>query len=130
MAVQGEHSLFAWLKETQGPRYENRATVASTELLIEYSVAPYLERLIDVPTLMVVAEGDDHTMWELEVDAYNQHPHAEEAPVRRAEVGHHSLYRDDELIELAVRECTDWFTPISRPKEVTGPCSMSTAATT
>jgi pimeloyl-ACP methyl ester carboxylesterase len=116
---KANYSLFAWLKETQGPRYENRATVASTELLMEYTVMPYLERLIDVPTLMVVAEGDDHTMWELEVEAYNRimTPKKELFVVRRS--GHHSLYRDDELIQLAVRACVDWFTTHLATKEVT-----------
>ena len=36
------YSLFVELKETQGPAYENRSTVASTELLMEYTVDPYL----------------------------------------------------------------------------------------
>jgi len=106
---KANYSLFAWLKETQGPRYENRATVASTELLMEYTVTPYLERLIDVPTLMVVAEGDDHTMWELEVEAYRRILTPKKRLFVVPKSGHHSLYRDDELIEVAVRECTSWF---------------------
>jgi pimeloyl-ACP methyl ester carboxylesterase len=103
------YALFGWLKETQGPRYENRATVASTEMLMQYTVTPYLERLIDVPTLMVVAEGDDHTMWELEIDAFNRimTPKKKLFVVPRS--GHHSLYRDDELIQVAVNQCTSWF---------------------
>jgi len=101
--------LFRWLQETQGPRYENRATVASTEMLLRYTVMPYLQRLIDTPTLMVVAEGDDHTMWELEVEAFKEilTPKKRLCVVPRS--GHHSLYRDEELIQLAVRECADWF---------------------
>jgi uncharacterized protein len=116
---KANYSLFAWLKETQGPRYENRATVASTELLMEYTVMPYLERLIDTPTLMVVAEGDDHTMWELEVEAYNRilTPKKKLFVVPRS--GHHSLYRDDELIQLAVGACVDWFEAHLSEKEVT-----------
>jgi uncharacterized protein len=72
-----------------------------------------------VPTLMVVAEGDDHTMWELEIEAYNRiaTPKKELFVVPRS--GHHSLYRDDELIQLAVRACVDWFTIHLAPKEVT-----------
>jgi uncharacterized protein len=117
---KANYSLFAWLKETQGPRYENRATVASTEMLMEYTVTPYLERLIDMPTLMVVAEGDDHTMWELEVEAFKRilTPKKRLFVVPRS--GHHSLYRDDELIEVAVRECTTWFSAhLGDEKEVT-----------
>ena len=98
---------------------------------MEYSVAPYLERLIDVPTLMVVAEGDDHTMWELEVDAFNRILTPKKRLFVVPKSGHHSLYRDDELIEIAVRECTEWFTAHLLDDEGgTGPCSMSTVATT
>jgi alpha-beta hydrolase superfamily lysophospholipase len=103
------HSLFAWLKETQGPRYENRATVASTEMLMEYTVMPYVARLTDVPALMVVAEGDDHTMWELEVEAFNQIATPRKRLVVVPRSGHHSLYRDGELIDKAASECSEWF---------------------
>jgi fermentation-respiration switch protein FrsA (DUF1100 family) len=101
--------LFAWLKKTQGPRYENRATVASTEMLLEYSVYPHVGRLIDTPTLMVVAEGDDHTMWELEIEAYAAIP----TPKKRLRIversGHHGLYRDRDRIQGVAIECAEWF---------------------
>jgi uncharacterized protein len=103
------YSLFAWLKETQGPRYENRATVASTEMLMEYTVTPYLQRLLDVPTLMVIAEGDDHTMWELEVEAFQQIATPKKRLVVMPRSGHHSLYRDGALIDKAAAECAAWF---------------------
>ena len=38
----GSPPLFQMLKETQAPRYENRNTVASAEMLLQYSVAPYV----------------------------------------------------------------------------------------
>jgi len=101
--------LFAWLKETQGPNYENRATVASTEMLLGYSVYPHVTRLIDTPTMVVVAEGDDHTMWNLEIEAF----HAIPTPKKRLEVisksGHHGLYRDEERIRAVALECGSWF---------------------
>lgn len=103
------YGLFAWLKETQGPRYENRATVASTEMLMEYTVTPYLPRLLDVPTLMVIAEGDDHTMWELEIEAFQRIATPKKRLVVIPRSGHHSLYRDGALIEMAAGECAAWF---------------------
>ncbi|MTD57049.1 alpha/beta hydrolase [Amycolatopsis pithecellobii] len=101
--------LFAMLKETQGPRYENRATVASTEMLLRYSVYPHVERIIDTPTMMVVAEGDDHTMWDLEIEAFHQI----RTPKKQLEVvpakGHHGLYRDKDKIGEVAGECAKWF---------------------
>lgn len=100
---------FAWLKETQGPRYENRATIASTEMLLDYSVYPHVERLIDTPTMMVVAEGDDHTMWDLEIEAFTRIP----TPKKHLEIversGHLGLYRDEERIRKVARTNAEWF---------------------
>lgn len=100
---------FAWLKETQAPRYENRATVASTEMLLDYSVYPHVTRLIDTPTMVVVAEGDDHTMWDLEIEAF----HAIPTPKKELQVversGHLGLYRDEERIRAVALDCAAWF---------------------
>jgi uncharacterized protein len=101
--------LFEWLKETQGPRYENRATVASTEMLLNYSVYPSVERLINTPTMMVVAEGDDHTMWQLEIAAFNAIPTSKKRLRIVERSGHHGLYRDESRIRLIATECADWF---------------------
>ena len=52
---------FKRLTKNEGPRYEGRATAGSTDLLLGYSVRPFLSRLVATPTLMCLAEGDDHT---------------------------------------------------------------------
>lgn len=101
--------LFEWLKETQGPRYENRATVASTEMLLNYSVYPSVERLINTPTMMVVAEGDDHTMWQLEIAAFTAIPTTKKHLRIVERSGHHGLYRDESRIRLIAGECAKWF---------------------
>ncbi|MFE7243125.1 alpha/beta hydrolase [Streptomyces sp. NPDC057580] len=102
--------LFEWLKATQGPRYENSATVASTEMLLSYSVYPHVQRLIDTPTMMVVAEGDDHTMWDLEIEAFHQisTPKKQLKVVEKS--NHHGLYRDHDRIAAVADECAAWFT--------------------
>ena len=41
---------------------------------MSYSVVPFLPRILDVPTLVIVAENDDLTLWDLEMDAYNAIP--------------------------------------------------------
>ena len=49
---------------------------------MSYNVGPFLPRLLDVPTQVIVAEKDDLTLWDLEIEAYNQIPTAEEATRR------------------------------------------------
>lgn len=101
--------LFRWLKETQAPSYENRNTVASAELLMQYTVLPFVERLVDTPTLMVIAERDDFTMWDLEVHTFQRilTPKKRLTVVERTE--HHEIYRDQEKLAVVAGECRDWF---------------------
>jgi uncharacterized protein len=100
---------FARLKETQAPAYEGRATAASTELLLGYSVMPYVERLVDTPTLLVVAEGDDHTHWDLAAAAYEHIPGDRKRlhVVRRS--GHLTLYEDAGAVARVAQVAADWF---------------------
>ena len=104
----GSPPLFRMLKQTQAPRYQNRNTIASAELLLEYSVAPYLRRLTDTPTLMVLADQDDFTMWDLEVDAFNAIPTPRKRLLVVPGTGHHDLYRDPDRLRCAAEACRDW----------------------
>lgn len=101
--------LFQMLKETEAPNYENRNTVQSTEMLMEYNVMGYLERLVDVPTCMVLAENDDFTFSDMEMKAFNAIP----TPNKRVEIitktSHHEIYRDPAKTQVAADICTDWF---------------------
>jgi hypothetical protein len=54
--------------------YENRSTVESIDLLMSCDVGPFVKRIYNTPTLMIVAEGDDLTLWGLQIGAYNAIP--------------------------------------------------------
>ncbi|MGH2991786.1 MAG: alpha/beta hydrolase [Solirubrobacterales bacterium] len=101
---------FSRLKETQAPAYEGRSTAQSTELLMSYSVMPFLKRLTGTPTLMIVAEGDDHTHWELATDAYAAIP----GPQKRFEIvrrsTHLTFYEDDDTVRSVAAIAAGWFT--------------------
>lgn len=105
----GSPPLFQMLKETEAPNYENRNTVASAELLMEYSVEPYVRRLVDTPTLMVLADNDDFTFSDLETRTFQSIP----TPRKRLHVvagtDHHELYRDPAKTAQAAAVCRDWF---------------------
>src|SRR5262249_31401300 len=63
---------FAQLKANEAPGYEGRSTASSSEMLMAYNVSPFLGRLIGKPTMLMLAEGDDHTHWDLAVQAFDQ----------------------------------------------------------
>lgn len=105
----GSPPLFQMLKETEAPNYLNRNTVASAEMLIEYSVEPHLRQLVDTPTLMVLADSDDFTWSDLEVKAFNQIPNPVKSLHVVKDTDHHQMYRDPERTGLAANVCRDWF---------------------
>jgi uncharacterized protein len=100
---------FARLKETQAPAYEGRATAASTEMLLAYSVMPYVERLLPTPTLMVVAEGDDHTHWDLAAKAFDAIPGARKRMHIVPKSTHLTLYEDEDAVADVAAIVSQWF---------------------
>jgi uncharacterized protein len=103
------HKTFLALKQSEAPAYENRSTIESAELLMSYNVGPFLSRLLDVPTQVIVAEKDDLTLWDLEIEAYNLIPTAKKRLIVIGGSTHMTLYSDRSLLgEAAVAAC-DWF---------------------
>jgi fermentation-respiration switch protein FrsA (DUF1100 family) len=100
---------FARLKETQAPAYDGRATAASTEMLLAYSVMPYVERLTMTPTMLVVAEGDDHTHWDLAAKAYQAIPGDRKRMHVVPRSTHLTLYEDERAVAEVAAVVSAWF---------------------
>jgi uncharacterized protein len=100
---------FVRLRSSDAPGYEGRATAQSTEMLLAYSVRPFLSRLVATPTLMCVAEGDDHTHWDLAGEAFNAIPG--ERKKLHVVVGstHLTLYEDADTRRGIAEVGADWF---------------------
>ena len=100
---------FLKIKASEAPLYENRSTVESVDLLLNYDVGPFVKRIYNVPTLMIVAEGDDLTLWDLEINAFNAIP----TPKKKLEIlphtTHMTLYSDKSKVEKAAAIARDWF---------------------
>jgi fermentation-respiration switch protein FrsA (DUF1100 family) len=101
-------TAFVHLKETEAPNHEHRNTVASVEFLCNYTVLPYAPRIVNTPTLMTVAEGDDITLWAEEIAVYN----AIATPRKRLFVfektSHMTLYSNKSRLEVAAEQGRDW----------------------
>lgn len=100
---------FARLKSTQAPAYEGRATAASTEMLLAYNVMPYAKRLLGVPTLMVVAEGDDHTHWDLAGKVFDAIPGQRKRLHVVPKSTHLTLYEDEAAVGKVAGVVSSWF---------------------
>jgi pimeloyl-ACP methyl ester carboxylesterase len=103
------HEVFNRLKETEAERHEHWSTAESAELLLNYSVFGYLDRILDKKVMMIVAEGDNITAWDLEIEAFNQ----VRSPFKRLEilpaVSHMSLYSERTDTNVAGQLARDWF---------------------
>ncbi len=102
------HTVFHDIKAREAPRHEHWSTVSSTEMLLDYSVFPFLKRIVNTPTLMVVAEGDEITLWDLEIEAFNRiaSPRKEIAVIPK--VSHMSLYSEKSHLERAGEAAADF----------------------
>jgi len=101
--------VFDELKRTQAPRHEHRSTIASTELLMRYDVFPFVRRIVNTPTMMIVAEADDITMWDLEIEAFKEIPCQQKKLVILPSTSHMTLYSNLTALDLAATAAASWF---------------------
>jgi cephalosporin-C deacetylase-like acetyl esterase len=99
---------FTMLKEREAPNHDHRNTVASVEQLLSYSVLPYVTRIINVPTLMTVAERDDITTWDEEVRMFNLIPTAKKRLFIFDDTSHMTLYSSKTRLEVAAEQGCNW----------------------
>ncbi|MFQ5828937.1 MAG: alpha/beta hydrolase [Candidatus Methylomirabilia bacterium] len=100
--------VFTDLQKTEAPLHEHWSTTESTELLLNYTVFPYVPRILDIPTLMLAAEGDDLTLWDLETDAFNQIATSQKKLFVIPKTSHMSLYSNRSKLEIAAEVATAW----------------------
>lgn len=103
------YHTFKVLQETEAPLYQNKSTVESVDLLLNYNVYPFVRRIYNTPSMVIVAEGDDLTLWDLEIAAYNGLPVAEKKLVTLAHTTHMTLYSDQAKLQAAAGHATAWF---------------------
>ncbi len=101
--------VFMKIKAETAPRHEHYSTIESVELVWAYDVRPYLPRILDTPTLMIVAEGDDLTMWEREIPAFGEIATAKKKLFVQQQSTHMSMYSNMSHLEVAAREAAEWF---------------------
>lgn len=100
--------VFMKIKETTAPRHEHYSTIQSVEHVWAYNVRPYLPMILDTPTLMIVAEGDDLTMWEREVPLFDEIATQKKRLFVQQHSTHMTLYSDLSHLEIAARQAADW----------------------
>ena len=95
------HKVFHEIKAREAPLHEHWSTTESTELLLNYTVFPYTRRITNTPVLMVVAEGDEITLWDLEIEAFHSIPSPQKELAVIPKVSHMSLYAEKSHLQRA-----------------------------
>lgn len=103
------YEVFQHIKNTEAPRHQHWSTTESAELLLNYSVFGFLERILNKKVMMIVAESDNITAWDLEIAAFNKIA----SPFKQLEilpaVSHMSLYSDRADTNIAANLAGGWF---------------------
>lgn len=95
------NEIFTKIKNTEAPRHIHENTIESMELLLQYNVFPYAKMILNTPTLVVVAEQDNITQWDLEIQMYNTITAGNKELVVLEKVNHMSLYSTKKHLEKA-----------------------------
>jgi hypothetical protein len=101
-------TVFGELKANEAPRHEHRNTIESTELLLQYTVYPYVTRLLDTPVLMIVADDDDLTLWDREIEVFNLIPTPRKQLSVVGGTSHMDIYSKVSELEAAAKTGADW----------------------
>ena len=102
-------ATFQRIKETDAPNHIHENTVESVELLLQYTVFPYTPLLLNTPTMMIVADGDNITSWDLEIEAFRSIPSPRKELVVLPRTTHMSLYSQQDRLRAAATAAARWF---------------------
>ncbi len=100
--------VFMKIKATTAPRHEHYSTIESVEHVWAYDVRPFLPRIVDTPTIMVVAEGDDLSQWDMEIGAFNLIASNKKKLFVVPKSTHMSLYSNMSHLEIASTEAASF----------------------
>ena len=103
------YETFMELKETEAPNHNHWNTIESVDHLLNYSVFPYLDRNLNTPVKVIATQHDEKTLWDLQVEAYQQLATDEKELAFVPDATHMTIYSDEGLLEFAAEEGAQWF---------------------
>jgi hypothetical protein len=104
--------VFERYRHTEAPLIDTRNTVASMELVLNYSVFPFLPRLVDKPALMLAVDHGAGGIPELEQCAFDAIGTAEKRLVYLEDTNRLTLYGDPEHRRRAADIAAKWLAEV------------------
>ena len=106
------NEVFSMLKRTTAPSHEHWCTIETAELFMEYNVWGCLNKIIDIPILMIVAEGDLICNWDEEIEVFNRIKSNKKELFIQKRTSHMKMYSREENIKIAAKMsaefCEKW----------------------
>lgn len=103
------NKVFLEIKKKEAPLHEHRNTIESVELMMSYNVLPYAHRILNTPTLMILAEGDDLTPWDLAIQVFREIGAPNKKLFIQPKATHMALYSSKIKLEVAAEMAMNWF---------------------
>lgn len=101
--------IFLNLQATTSPAHEHRNTIESVELLLNYSVFPFAPRILKTPTLMLIADEDDLTPWDLALEVFDKILCTTKKAIIMPKASHMQIYDDMSKLAIAGNAGARWF---------------------
>ena len=99
---------FMPIKKNEAPNHEHWNTIESVELLMQYKVAPFCERIVETPVLMTLAAGDNITSADLEAQTFNAITNPNKTFASVPGVDHMSLYTNRDHLAKVGKVQSAW----------------------
>jgi len=98
-------AFFESLSPDERVHWQNRLTLRSSELCMEYDPATYIARVSPTPLLMIVAEDDRQVGTDLQLAAFSRALEPKKLVLTKG--GHYDVYRSE--FDAAAFATRDWF---------------------
>jgi len=102
------YEFFSSARRTFAPNYQGRSTIESVEMLMAYSVMGFVGRILNCPTQMLVVEGDEHTPWDLQLQAFQAIASVRKELAVMRNVTHIGLYAKQDFQKQAAAKNADF----------------------
>ncbi|MGE3286863.1 MAG: alpha/beta hydrolase [Pseudonocardia sp.] len=99
------HHYFTTLAREKGVDWDNRVTIRSLELRLEYEAMPFMERISPTPLLMIVATDDEITPTDIALRAFDRALEPKKLVLVRGD--HYDPYLG--AFEASSAAARDWF---------------------
>lgn len=109
--MHGNYEIYMTSKKV-APSWENRVTIQSQECKLRYDVWSCVPKILGIPVLVIVVEGDIYAPWDQAIEAYNRIPSPRKRmlliPSGGGQVTHGTVYTKPSHMQIATKAAAEF----------------------